>query len=671
MTSQRLLAVLLVGVQSTVLWYFTRQQLFPVVMVLAALASTVLKWRMDVDRRSGFWSCIALFFLFSLKYLIAPHQFDSSELFIRTQFAYVLAQYFLTLQVIQFYLLRPQDRLPAAMPALGIVTLVFLGDVRPAAAGLNVFQSLVLVFMLFAAIYGSVSLNYSRPKTGRTTWPRAILLLLIFAAIGSTGWGAATFLRQHERDFDSFIQRYLFLRQPLGRTGFSGKARLGSIAKQKSTASQQIALQVFSKDEPGYLRGKTFDSYQRGRWSQTGNLRNLSPAFKLPPGINSPPNENRTFLSSRRKTTGWRKLDIRPDVTQLPAFFSPLGTTVLQVPLMSVSIDNDGVFYARDLEQGMPFRVAVPETSDVDPLSEEDRNRLTAVPFNLDHRVSVMAKSTLGKLQTDAEKIAAVEAYFAENYQYQMGITVPPDTDPLNYFLLNQPPAHCEYFAAGAAVLLRLADVPCRYVTGFVAVEENSFGNYWIARNRDAHAWVEAYDSERGWVIVEATPAAGVPSGQQTVKAKQLWEYLRDSIKTLMSQLGQGDYRGFSWTILQFVISAPGLVCLVSLVAFLFRRHFRQWRISRSPRREESPLHLELRQLLKKMDARMAKQKLQRGPGETLHHFAQRIADNADSETVSTAAGWYRNYAALRYGGELSQTGVKALATEFEKFRRV
>lgn len=666
MKRQRLIAVFLIGIQAAVLWYFTRTLLFPIAMVVASLAAFAVKWRLEINRRTAFWACIALFLSFVMKYFVAPHQFGASEMFIRTQLFYAIGQFFLTLQMIQFYVRRPDDRLPATLPALGIVTMVCFGDVQPGATGLMMFQVAVLGLIFFSAFYGGLSLKFSHPRSKHNSWGKAGLGIMIILVVLGTGVGTSITLRQHERDFDAFIARYLLSNKMPSQVGFSGKARLGSVAKQKATASQQISLQVFADEEPGYLRGLAFDSYAHGEWTQTGMQRGLIPVVKPPPGIQLPPSGHQTFVAAKSSSTDWRELEVRPQARQLPVVFSPLGTSVLQAPIATTAINDDGVFTSRDLEQGVPFYVGVTENPDRETLSAETRARLTAVPNNLDPSIPAMVAAALGRLQSDEEKIAAVQGYFAENYEYQIGITVPPGRDPLNYFLLEQPPAHCEYFAAGAAVLLRLAGVPCRYVTGFVAVEENSFGDYWVARNKDAHAWVEAYDEERGWVTVEATPPSGIPHAQKTPQAKQLWEYLRETFQALVSQIGRGDFRAFAWSVVQFFGSMPGLICVVLGLGYLLRHRLGQWKFRRVKRDMDDPLVTELRRLLKQMDARMSKQKLHRNPGETLHRFADRIA----SVEESPAALWYRAYASLRYGGELSRIGVEQLATELKQLRR-
>ena len=58
-------------------------------------------------------------------------------------------------------------------------------------------------------------------------------------------------------------------------------------------------------------------------------------------------------------------------------------------------------------------------------------------------------------------------------------------------------------------MLLRDCGIPTRYVSGVVCFERHPSGRYYIARFRNAHAWVEAYDRERKqWVMLDATPAS-------------------------------------------------------------------------------------------------------------------------------------------------------------------
>jgi hypothetical protein len=251
--------------------------------------------------------------------------------------------------------------------------------------------------------------------------------------------------------------------------------------------------------------------------------------------------------------------------------------------------------------------------------------------------------------------LAAVEGYFHSNYRYQVGISIPRGADPVTHFLLHRPPAHCEYFASGAAILLRLQGVPCRYVTGFVASGRNDYGEYWLARNGDAHAWVEAYDEQRKqWVVVEATPASGVPSSETSSRFSEAWDYVSHKLQQFRVSWQQGGIRWLLKQIGQHALLIT-LLLLVPLIWFLVRRTRAGGAV-----RSSDPIVAELHNLLARVDARMARLGLRREPGETLHQFAERIA--TDLATGKPAAAWYRDYATARYGGMEQKDALTSLA---------
>ena len=64
---------------------------------------------------------------------------------------------------------------------------------------------------------------------------------------------------------------------------------------------------------------------------------------------------------------------------------------------------------------------------------------------------------------------------------------------------------YCVHFATALTVLLRAADIPARYVTGYAFDAKG--GMKTIVRASDAHAWVEYMDPYTGWTVLDATPA--------------------------------------------------------------------------------------------------------------------------------------------------------------------
>lgn len=74
------------------------------------------------------------------------------------------------------------------------------------------------------------------------------------------------------------------------------------------------------------------------------------------------------------------------------------------------------------------------------------------------------------------------------------------------WFLEEAESGYCIHFATAATVLLRAADIPARYVTGYMA--EVTANETVTVTEEDAHAWAEYYEPALGcWIPLEATPA--------------------------------------------------------------------------------------------------------------------------------------------------------------------
>ncbi|MDE6517667.1 MAG: transglutaminase-like domain-containing protein, partial [Acetatifactor sp.] len=91
--------------------------------------------------------------------------------------------------------------------------------------------------------------------------------------------------------------------------------------------------------------------------------------------------------------------------------------------------------------------------------------------------------------------------------------SLPRGMDPVEYFLGENRQGYCMHFATAGALILRQLGVPARYVSGYV-VEPGQFrqmaGGYRASVKDDAaHAWVEIWLEQVGWVPVEMTPGYG------------------------------------------------------------------------------------------------------------------------------------------------------------------
>ncbi len=105
------------------------------------------------------------------------------------------------------------------------------------------------------------------------------------------------------------------------------------------------------------------------------------------------------------------------------------------------------------------------------------------------------------------EVVRRVEDYLTKGGRFKYSTDVEHTIGfPLVEFLLESRTGYCQHFAGAAALLLRLAGVPTRVVAGF-ATGKPVDGLYKV-RDTDAHAWIEVYFQDIGWVPFDPTPAA-------------------------------------------------------------------------------------------------------------------------------------------------------------------
>lgn len=118
-----------------------------------------------------------------------------------------------------------------------------------------------------------------------------------------------------------------------------------------------------------------------------------------------------------------------------------------------------------------------------------------------------LADSLTAGLASRVDRARAIEAYFHEEFGYTLDLPATARDATLDAFLFRRREGHCEYFASAMVVLLRAEGIPARNVTGFVGGQWNEMGGYLAVTGNDAHAWVEVWFPEVGWVRFDPTPA--------------------------------------------------------------------------------------------------------------------------------------------------------------------
>lgn len=133
-----------------------------------------------------------------------------------------------------------------------------------------------------------------------------------------------------------------------------------------------------------------------------------------------------------------------------------------------------------------------------------------------EHYQALMGGRCSSQAEAWLETAYLVADYLTYNAEYDPNAAAPPEgEDPVVYFLNVSRRGYCMHFASAAALLLRSAGIPARYVTGYVADLKSGRAS---VPDSNAHAWVEVYLPGYGWEPVEVTPAyAGSTPGQSGV----------------------------------------------------------------------------------------------------------------------------------------------------------
>jgi hypothetical protein len=663
----RWLGVVALGLQAIILGYVSGARLFPAVVLLLACWAGVTRFRFRLQRGLLQLLCAMIAIGFLLYSLIAPFEFPMEAQFIRTPLAHTIARFLICMQLLALVYYREPDHPPIWLSGLGAIGLPFAANIRVAP---SMHFPLVLGIVSFVAVAALYTTHARRAVGGASPaayWTRRLVTAIVLVTGMSLGGGSAVALQRHEHSIEWFLREYLGYGMTSVRPAFSPSGRLTDVIAWKTLDADQVALRVFADQEPGYLRAKAFDTYRLPQWEHSWrawttdlSMRRLPPVSP-PQGLPPLRKGDRVFELDQNARGPWVRLEVWPETQLGPYVFTTLHAAYLAGHHDHVTRDAQGNVMAEDKDDSLPYLVITPQTVPEQPLSEDQRALLTSVDAEIDSFVYDLAADVFSSCRTPGERIQRVQQWFRSNFAYRLGVQIPRQVDPLVYFLKERPPAHCEFFATGTAILLRIAGVPCRYVTGYVVAEKNAVGDYWIARNKDAHAWVEAYDDDNHrWVIVESTPSAGVPALRGDTTRSQLLDSARHWGHMLARSLRSFGFRGVVTRLLGPLFTIPGLLALmVSICAFFL------WNMPRLTHSRGQPadyrrgsLHVVLRQL----DRAAAAHGSVRTPQETLMQFAERIR-SADAGSAESArlADCYERYATLRFRGLTDTEAVEQL----------
>jgi len=129
------------------------------------------------------------------------------------------------------------------------------------------------------------------------------------------------------------------------------------------------------------------------------------------------------------------------------------------------------------------------------------------LPEGFNPRTAEMMDAWRQEASSDSEIIRRALDYFnQQQFHYTLN---PPllSNHTVDEFLFETQKGFCEHYASAFTIMMRMAGIPARVVTGYQGGWFNDFGSYMLVRQSDAHAWSEVWVKGSGWTRIDPTAA--------------------------------------------------------------------------------------------------------------------------------------------------------------------
>ncbi|NHN58801.1 MULTISPECIES: transglutaminase domain-containing protein [Halorussus] len=296
---------------------------------------------------------------------------------------------------------------------------------------------------------------------------------------------------------------------PGSRTAVGGS--LGSDTSAFRSQNAETHFTVRSK-AASYWRTGAYDTYTGSGWKRSGDSSPYTGSDRSG-GI-----QGREVQYS---------VTLRRSATALPSVWRP--ESVSRTGTDSLSVTDQRAFVAeRPVPAGTtysgvshrpPRDPALLRTAGRDYPAEIER-RYTELPASTDPRLSDFTDELTADADNPYETAGRIESWLESNKTYSLNVSEPAGDDVASQFVFEMERGYCEYFATAMTAMLRTQGVPARYVVGY-STGQSVGANTYRVRAMNAHAWVEAYFPDVGWVRFDPTPGSARLEAEQRAFANQ------------------------------------------------------------------------------------------------------------------------------------------------------
>jgi len=269
-----------------------------------------------------------------------------------------------------------------------------------------------------------------------------------------------------------------------GQTGFADTLRPGSIS-QLVQVDQTVFRVQFDQKTPEaadlYWRGLVLWNFDGRHWNQGNTARHNKRFIRSENFI-----EYDVILEPHRK----RHLFALDVPITAPRFTALTEDFTLRTRWPVRTVQRYRVRSARDVHVRLNAAQAL---------------RARQLPEEGNPESQALAESWSSRLGSPTAILDAARRYFRQgDYRYTLRPGLLGE-NPVDGFLFDTRSGYCEHFASAFTFLMRAAGIPARVVVGFLGGDLNPYGNHLIVKQYHAHAWVEVFINDQGWIRVDPT----------------------------------------------------------------------------------------------------------------------------------------------------------------------
>lgn len=314
-----------------------------------------------------------------------------------------------------------------------------------------------------------------------------------------------------------------------GETGFSQDVSLRDIGRIRESFNVALRARFFQTDGSSrpipipkeLMRGVSYVTYESGRWGQGVELTQRASRV-MDPGFTADPHSQLIAQGVPIRRISQQVVLEANTSNVLFMLYRPVAVNML---------DGDGT---REDRIGHTFRQsnvrwlrgsvqyeAISEIADIAD-SELRRagcpDRVEEWGFFWDYppEIETTLQGTINDIEavyrpaTDFDRVRSVEMYLRNprNFAYSLDLPDYGSMEPLEAFLTHTRVGSCEQFASAMVLIVRAWGMPARLVGGYKGGELDEENKQYVFRDRDAHAWVEVFFNDYGWVEFDPTPGA-------------------------------------------------------------------------------------------------------------------------------------------------------------------